>query len=90
VTLNSCRFAVPDTRPARMGESRRMTANRSGSQPSRRVLACDSPCDCGNTTCGWCLGDHPTHGCPRGPKLSVGAVVAFALEAMARPARGWS
>jgi hypothetical protein len=41
-------------------------------------------------TCGWCLGDHQTHACPRGPKLSVRSVVAFALEAMGRPARGWA
>jgi hypothetical protein len=41
-------------------------------------------------TCGWCLGTHPTHACPRGPKLSVRSVVAFVVAAMGRPARGWS
>jgi hypothetical protein len=43
-----------------------------------------------DTTCGWCLGAHPTHACPRGPKLSVRSVVAFVFAAMERPARGWS
>jgi hypothetical protein len=43
-----------------------------------------------SATCGWCLGDHPTHACPRGPRLSLAAVLASALEAMVRPARGWA
>jgi len=40
--------------------------------------------------CGWCLGAHPTHACPRGPRLSVASVVAFALAAMTRPAKVWA
>ena len=42
------------------------------------------------SVCGWCLGAHPTAGCPRGPRLSMGAVVAFAVEAMGRGGRVWA
>jgi hypothetical protein len=51
---------------------------------------CDCPCDRDSATCGWCLGDHPTHACPRGPRLSVAAVLAFAAEAMGRGGRVWA